>query len=278
MEFLSSAVSLILGEKRKVNEKMKVKMMIGLAAVAVATVAGASTNYVEMVAKNRNPVAVVRAMSGDSELAEPAAFRAALEAVDAAGKADWALQAVSRRCPLTAKAVLGRCGHLTAKARADVLAKCGYDAANKSVELTPGEAGYANYALLSASAGAVSPAAARNGILNSSVLPVRRWIRAGGGSFVGADGAKKVKAKLDELAKELNAPRFGKAGAILKEIGIEVEWEAVQARIPGDTEVAEIRTKLLDGETAFSQGLQYRLCAAMGVGGYNALVKEYNGK
>ena len=260
---------------------MKTKMIMTVAAVALATVAGASTNYVELVAKNRNPVATVRAMSGDSELAEPAAFRAVLEAVDAAaatGKVDWALQALSRRCPLTAKAVIGRCGHLTAKARADVLAKCGYDAENKSVELTPGEAGYANYALLSASAGAAAPTAVRNGILNSSVLPVRRWIRANGGSFVGANGAKQVKAKLDALAKELNAPRFGKAGEILKEIGIDVEWEAIQARILGDTEVAEIRTKLLNGETAFLQGLQYRLCVALGVDGYNAFVREYNGK
>ena len=206
---------------------MKTKMIMTVAAVALATVAGAGTNYVELVAKNRNPVATVRAMSGDRELADPEVFRAALEAVDAAaatGKVDWALQALSRRCPLTAKAVIGRCGHLTAKARADVLANCGYDAENKSVELTPGEAGYANYALLNASVGAAAPTAVRNGILNSAVLPVRRWIRAGGGSFVGAEGAKKVKAKLDELAKELNAPRFGKAGAILKEIGIEVEW------------------------------------------------------
>ena len=257
------------------------KMIMTVAAVALATVAGASTNYVEFAVRHRNLVMTVQGMSRDSELAEPAAFRAALEAVDAAaatGKVDWALQALSRRCPLTAKAVIGRCGHLTAKARADVLANCGYDADNKSVELTSGEAGYANYALLSASAGAAVPAAARNGILNSAVLPVRRWIRAGGGSFVGADGAKKVKAKLDELAKELNAPRFGKAGAILKEIGIEVEWEAIQARILGDTEVAEIRTKLLNGETAFSQGLQYKLCVALGVDGYNAFVKEYNGK
>ena len=260
---------------------MKTKMIMTVAAVALATVAGASTNYVELVAKNRNPVATVRAMAGDSELAEPAAFRAVLEAVDTAaatGKVDWALQALSRRCPLTAKAVLGRCGHLTAKARADVLANCGYDADNKSVELTPGEAGYANYALLSASVGMAAPTAVRNGILNSSILPVRRWIRAEGGTFVGKEGAKKVKAKLDELAKELNAPRFGKAGAILKEIGIEVEWEAIQARILGDTEVAEIRTKLLNGETAFLQGLQYRLCVALGVDGYNAFVREYNGK
>ena len=261
--------------------KMKTKMIMTVAAVALATVAGASTNYVDVAAKRGNLVYAVNEMALDGELSEPAAFRAALEALDrgaATGKVCYATHSTSRRCPLTAKAGISRCGHLTAKARADVLANCGYDADNKSVELTSGEAGYANYALLSASVGTAAPTAVRNGILNSAVLPVRRWIRAGGGSFVGAEGAKKVKAKLDELAKELNAPRFGKAGAMLKEIGIEVEWEEVQARILGDTEVAEIRTKLLNGETAFLQGLQYRLCVALGVDGYNAFVREYNGK
>ena len=57
---------------------MKTKMIMTVAAVALAAVAGASTNYVELVAKNRNPVATVRAMSGDSELADPEVFRAAL--------------------------------------------------------------------------------------------------------------------------------------------------------------------------------------------------------
>ena len=260
---------------------MKMKMIMTVAAVAGATVAGASTNYVERVAKNRNMVAVVRTMAGDSELSEPAAFRAVLEAVDAAaatGKVEWALLTVSRRCPLTAKAALGRYGHLTAKARADVLAACGYDADNRPIEPTPGDAAYANYALQSAGLGLAAPASVRSGVLSAAILPVRRKIRARGDSFVGKEGAKRVKAKLDALAKELNAPRFGKAGAMLNELGFEVEWEEVQARILGDTEVAEIRTKLMDGETAFSQGLQHRLCVALGVDGYNAFVKEYNGE
>ena len=261
---------------------MKTKMIMTVAAVAVATVAGAGTNYVGVAAKRGNLVYAVNEMTRDSELAEPAAFRAVLEAVDAAaatGKVRIAMQSASRRCPLTARVVIGRCcKSLTAKARADVLAACGYDADNRPIEPTPGDVAYVNYALQSAGLGLAAPASVRSGVLSAAILPVRQWIRAGGGSFVGAEGAKKVKAKLDELAKELNAPRFGKAGAILAEIGIEVEWEAIQARMLGDTEVTEIRTKLLNGETAFSQGLQYRLCVALGVDGYNAFVKEYNGK
>ena len=45
-----------------------------------------------------------------------------------------------------------------------------------------------------------------------------------------------------------------------------------------DEEVAEIRAKLLGGEIPFSGLLQGRLCVVLGVEGYNAFVREYNGK
>ena len=83
---------------------------------------------------------------------------------------------------------------------------------------------------------------------------------------------------LDALAEELNAPRFGRAGEILAEIGIETEWEFAQSRMMTDEEVAEIRAKLLGGEIPFSGLLQGRLCVVLGVEGYNAFVREYNGK
>lgn len=57
-----------------------------------------------------------------------------------------------------------------------------------------------------------------------------------------------------------------------------VEWEFIQSRIPGDAEVDGIRKLLLDGEIPFSTALQNKLCIALGVDGYNAFVKEYNGK
>ena len=258
---------------------MKVKMMMALAAVAVAAVAGAGTNYVEMAVKYRNPAGLVRDMSRDGELADPGVFRAALEAVDRAlstSKVEIACGNLSRRLPLTARAVLGRCKAFGAKARADMLATCGYDAENWTPVLWPGEAGYLNYAMQAAAAGTANAASVRSGILNAAIVPARRKVRAEGGSFVGKEGAKLVKAKLDALAAELNAPRFGKAGELLKELGIEVEWEFIQGRILPEKEVAEVRTKLMDGEIPFGWDLQNRLCVAMGVDGYNAFVKEYN--
>ena len=257
------------------------KMILALAAVAGATVAGASTNYVKVAAKTRNLCTTVQKMGKDSALAEPAAFKAALEAVDRAmstGKVAFAYQNVSRRCPLTARAVLANCGCFTERVKGDILSVCGYDAENRDVRLTPKEAGYANLVLQQACGGAIPVASARNAILSAAVIPTRRMIRSEGGSFVGKEGAKLVKESLDALASELNAPRFGKAGEILAKIGMDVEWEFIQSQILGDAEVAEIRTKLLDGEIPFSWDLQYKLCIALGVEAYNAFVKEYNGK
>ena len=259
---------------------MNMKKILALAAVAVATVAGASTNYVKYAEKNRNLCATVQKMGQDPALADPAAFRAVLEAVDKAmstGGVIRSCQCVSRRCPLTARAVLAGTESFTERVRDDLLAVCGYDAENTALALTAREPGYANFALQAACAGDVSVAGVRNGILNAAIVPVRRAIRAEGGSFVGKEGAKLVKDRLDALAAELNAPRFGKAGEILAKIGVDVEWAFIQSRILTDAEVGELKTRLLGGEIQFTQALQNRLCAALGVEAYNAFVREYNG-
>ena len=256
------------------------KKVIMMAAVAAVSVAGAATNYVAIAAKNRNAIQVVSAMTRDSELKEPAAFRAALEAVDhamATGKVKVAYWCLSRKCPLTVRSTLAGCDHYSPKVREQMLALCGYDAANCGVDLRKDEPGYVNFRLQTACWGGVYAANIRREVLDAAVVPARRYIRASGASFVGKDGAKRVKDILDALAAELNAPRFGKAGELLAKLGIEVEWEFIQSRLLGDREVSEVRTKLLDGEIAFSGSLQNKLCIALGVEGYNAFVKEYNG-
>ena len=259
---------------------MNMKKILALAAVAVATVAGASTNYVKQTVRYHNVVTAVSEMSRDSEFADPAAFRAALVRLDesvSTGKVVVSYRGLSRCCPLTARANLERGGQFSAKACEAVLAVCGYDAENKPVELQPGEDGYANFALQTACTGIPPSGFVRSSILNSAIVPVRRTIRAEGGSFVGKEGAKLVKAKLDALAAELNAPRFGKAGEILKKLDLEVEWEFIQSRILSDAEVGKLKTRLMDGEIPFDGTLQNKLCIALGVEAYNAFVKEYNG-
>ena len=251
-----------------------------MAAVAAVSVAGAATNYVAIAAKNRNAIQVVSAMTRDSELKEPAAFRAALEAVDhamATGKVKVAYGWLSRKCPLTVRSTLEGCKAFSPKLCEDMLALCGYDAANCGVDLRKGEPGYVNFRLQTACGGNVSVRDVRREVLEASVVPARRYIRASGASFVGKDGAKRVKGVLDALAAELNAPRFGKAGELLAKLGIEVEWEFIQSRILADAELDGLKTRLMEGEIAFSGSLQNKLCIALGVEGYNAFVKEYNG-
>lgn len=260
---------------------MKMKTIVAVAAVAVATVAGASTNYIEVAAKSRNLCATVGAMERDPALADPAAFRAALEAVDRAmstGGVIRAYQCVSRRCPLTARAVLDGTERFSDRVRGDLLAVCGYGAENRPLGLTAKEAGYVGFVLQEACACGIPAARARSCVLSAAIVPARRTIRAQGGSFVGKEGGAKVKAILDALASELNAPRFGEAGKRLAEIGIEVEWDFIQSRIPDDEEVDELKRPLLDGEIPFGGELQNRLCIALGVEDYNAFVRTYNGE
>ena len=260
---------------------MKMKTIIAVAALACASVSSAATNYVTIAAKSHNANQVVSAMMRDSELSEPAAFRAALEAVDhamATGKVKVAYWCLSRKCPLTVRASLADCKGYSPKVCEDILAVCGYDAANCGVELRKNEPGYVNLRLQAACGGGVSVRDVRREVLEASVVPARRYIRSSGSSFVGKDGAKRVKDILDALAAELNAPRFGKADDILARLGFEVEWEFIQSRLLTDDEIAEIKAKLMDGEIAFSGSLQNKLCIALGVEGYNAFVKEYNGE
>ena len=257
---------------------MKMKTIVALMAVAVAAVAGASTNYVELAAKRHNLGSVVRDMRCDTALTDAAAFRTALEAVDrSAADGETPFWGLTRCCPLAARATLHRSEDYAPKARADMIAVCGYDAENAGVALRPNERGYANFALQAACVGGIPVGGLRRDILSAAVVPARRTIRAEGGTFVGKTGGARVKAILDGLAAELNAPRFGNAGKLLAEIGIEVEWDFIQSRILGDAEIAALKAKLLGGEIPFDGTLQNKLCVALGVEGYNAFVREYNG-
>ena len=258
---------------------MKMKTVVALACVAGACVAGAA-DYVAYARNCRNPINVVNAMTRDPALKDPAALRAALEGVDRAmvtGKVAVVHWFLSRKCPLTVQATIEHLGGLTPKMRGDILAVCGYDAENLPIGLRPGETGCLNALLLKAGSGERPAAEIRGTILNAALVPARRYVRAHGETFVGKDGAKRVKAHLDALAAELNKPRLGKANEVLAALGVEVEWETVQGRLLGDREVSEVRTKLMNGDIPFSAALQSKLCVALGVEGYNAFVREYNG-
>ena len=165
--------------------QMNMKSILALAAVAVATVAGASTNYAERVARYHNPAYVVFEMTRDSELADADALRAALEDLDktvSTGKVEFEFRVLSRRLPLTARAYFAKFDHFTKKAAEDALAVCDYDAETRTIDLGTGDPGYANFALQLACIGGSPVSAIRTGILNAAIVPVRRAIRAKGSS------------------------------------------------------------------------------------------------
>ena len=260
---------------------MNMKKIIAVAALACASVASASTNYVENADKGHSLVLAVREMAKDPALAEPDAFRAALEDLDqsaATGNVRYVCRTVSRRCPLTARAVLARYVSFSDRVRAGLLAACDYDAETRALGLEPDDAEYVNYCLQAACNGTRTAAQMRSRILDAAVAPARRLVRAECGTFVGDEAAKRVKETLDALSAELNAPRFGQAGDILARLGVDVEWGFIRSRILTDDEVADFRKRLLDGEIPFRPSLQGKLCVALGVDAYNAFVGEYNGE
>ena len=82
-------------------------------------------------------------------------------------------------------------------------------------------------------------------------------------------------AVLKKLSREDDRSEVAEAGGISEE---EIDRSAAEETGAKPWAVAEVRTKLLDGEIAFDRALQNKLCIALGVDAYNAFVREYNGE
>ena len=89
-----------------------------------------------------------------------------------------------------------------------MLANGGYDAENKSVDMKPSEAGYSNFAFQAACGGTASAIDARNGSLNAAIVPVRRRIRAKGGSFVDMYSRTRLLSGAWSITRRLKAARI----------------------------------------------------------------------
>ena len=104
---------------------------------------------------------------------------------------------------------------------------------------------------------------------------VKRYLRKQGKSFVTKDGVNPCNAKIDELTAALNAPRFAGLNEWLSEMG--VERSADLSAIPADSEIAKLKEGVLYGELEFNESRRALLTICLGVDGYNAFVKEFNG-
>lgn len=112
-------------------------------------------------------------------------------------------------------------------------------------------------------------------IQKAGVRLVKRHLRDLGESFV-ADGGKNPCAPyMEELNAALNAPRFNGLNEWLAKMGVEARLDA--SRLPSEAEVNALKDRIYYGECDMNDRRKYILHTCLGVDGYNAFVKQYNG-
>ena len=115
---------------------------------------------------------------------------------------------------------------------------------------------------------------ARKCIQEAAVRVVKAHIRSQGKSFVTKDGVNPCETYMAGLTEALNAPRFAGLDAWLKSIG---RKGVDLSRMPSEADVAKLREDVLFGRKDMDERNKAILYVCLGVEGYNAFVKEYNG-
>lgn len=107
-----------------------------------------------------------------------------------------------------------------------------------------------------------------------AVKAVKKYIRSQGKSFVTKDGVNPCETYMTGLTEALNAPRFNGLDAWYKSIGLAgVDLSA----LPSAADVVKLKQEVLDGEKEMTERNKAILYVCLGVDGYNAFVREYNG-
>lgn len=109
----------------------------------------------------------------------------------------------------------------------------------------------------------------------TAVRVIRLHIRAQGKSFVTKNGVNPCESYMTSLTAALNAPRFAGLDEWLKGVGCK---GIDLSRLPTEEYVAQLKTDILNGDkhmTDYNRGI---LFVCLGVDGYNAFVREYNGE
>ena len=115
----------------------------------------------------------------------------------------------------------------------------------------------------------------RNGMMRNAQKSIKRWLRSHGQSFVAKEGYNPVQDHLDALAKVLDAPRFDGLEKWAKDHDLDVTVDV--SDLPDETELAKLKEAILYGDKPLDGPNQLTLMICLGVEGYNAFVKEYNG-
>lgn len=103
---------------------------------------------------------------------------------------------------------------------------------------------------------------------------IRRWLRSQGKSFVTKNGVNPCEEHLSALNAALNAPRLAGLNKWLKDFGCA---EIDLSKLPDAAAVNAIKEAVLYGDTKMDSGISATLYVCLGVDGYNAFVREYNG-
>lgn len=103
---------------------------------------------------------------------------------------------------------------------------------------------------------------------------IRKALRRQGKSFVTKDGVNPCETALSALNSALNAPRLAGTGEWLAEFGFADNFAV---SLPSEAQVAKLKERVLDGDEELTSRNKALLYVCLGVEGYNAFVKEYNG-
>lgn len=115
----------------------------------------------------------------------------------------------------------------------------------------------------------------KTGLQRSGEKVVKKYLRAQGKSFVTKDGVNPCATYMEDLNKALNAPYFDGLNAWLEQMGCSARVDVSKLMTKADAE--KLKNDILNADVDMTTSHQYMLQLCLGVDGYNAFVKEYNG-
>lgn len=105
---------------------------------------------------------------------------------------------------------------------------------------------------------------------------VRKYLYDHGKSFVTKDGVNPCEAYLSELSGAINAPRLAGLNEWLSKMGCSYGFDL--SFLPSEEEIAQLKMDIITGEKDIDEWNKVLLYFGLGVEGYNAFVKKYNGE
>ena len=114
----------------------------------------------------------------------------------------------------------------------------------------------------------------KRAVQKAATKQIRRWLRSQGKSFVSKNGVNPCEEHLSALTAALNAPRLAGLNKWLKDFGCA---EIDLSKLPDAAAVNALKESVLYGDRKMDAAASATLYVCLGVDGYNAFVKEYNG-